>query len=172
MKGVLILNIKKISHFVCRLYDTFSWVIQVVLKTDLKNHVRKVEGADTLTILANGPSLKDDMNKIDFSHGHFSVVNFFYKSPYYKMIKPAYYVIADPLFFDEMKYIMHLVIEVDWKMKLFVPYYAWKKIDFLKKNPNQNIEVIPYNTITYNGIECFRNYAYEKGCRCLKLKMF
>lgn len=170
MKSGFLLIIKSLSKSFYKMGKTVLWILEVVFKTDLKNHVRKVEGADTLTILANGPSLKEDMSKIDFSRGHFSVVNDFYKSPYYKMLKPAYYVIADPVYFEENENIMHLVREVDWNMKLLVPYYAWKKIDLLRRCPNQFIEVVPYNTIIYNGFECFRNSVYKKGLSIPKVQ--
>ena len=142
---------------------TIKYILYVFLYTDLHNHISKLEGADTLTILANGPSLAKDIEKIDFSHGDFSVVNYFYKSPYYDRIKPAYHVLADPLFFTKNEDLQPFVDAVKWNMKLFVPYSAWKRLEILKHIPSQYIEVVPYHTITYYGFNCFRNWTYKHG---------
>lgn len=142
---------------------SLTWSIRLVSNSDLKNHIPKQVSGQLLTILANGPSLKDNLNQIDYTQGEFLVVNDFYKSPYYKKIKPQYHVLMDPLYFRNNEDIKPFAEAVDWDMKLFVPYTAWKGVDILRNMPNKHIEVIPCILVSYNGFECFRNWIYQHG---------
>lgn len=151
------------KYFLFKSILTFKYFLSVILYTDLRNHISRIGGDGTLTILANGPSLTKDIEKIDFSEGEFSVVNDFYKSPWYGKIKPSYHVLADPLYFTEDEDIQPFVDAVKWNMKLFVPYSAWKRMAILRHVPSQYIEVVPYHINTYYGFDCFRNWTYRHG---------
>lgn len=159
LKKVLIVLV----NFSTDIFQTLAFGIRVLLKTDFKNHISKVNNVSILTILANGPSLKDNLDQINFTQGEFSVVNDFYKSPYYQKIKPQYHVLMDPLYFRKNEDIKPFVDSVHWDMKLIVPYYAWKGVNMLRNMPNKHIEVIPCNMVSYNGFECFRNWIYQQG---------
>lgn len=163
MKKILKKTIKRILNFILKFFNTLKFLALVVVKTDLRNHIQKVEGTGLMTILANGPSLKDDLDKIDFTKGDFCVVNDFYKSPWYSKIKPKYHVLADPLYFRTDEDIQPFVDAVKWNMTLFVPYNAWKKMNILNKNPSDFITVVPYHSVNYQGFESLRNWFYEKG---------
>lgn len=157
----LILHLCKV--FVVKSAMTIRYAIFTFLYTDLRNHISRINGDGTLTILANGPSLVMDLEQINFSEGEFSVVNDFYKSPWYEKIKPSYHVLADPLYFTKDEDIQPFVDAVKWNMKLFVPYSAWKRMDILRHVPSQYIEVVPYHINTYYGFDCFRDWTYRHG---------
>lgn len=169
MKKILKKTIKSILSFILKFFNTLKFLTFVVVKTDLRNHIQKVDGAGLMTILANGPSLKDDLDKIDFTKGDFCVVNDFYKSPWYSKIKPKYHVLADPLYFVTDEDIQPFVDAVKWKMTLFVPYYGWKKMSILNKIPSEFITVVPYHSVNYHGFECLRSWFYEKGLSMPKI---
>lgn len=152
----------KYTIVVCvKMYYTIVWIFQIIRSTDFRNHIKK-ENGELVTILANGPSLKNEINNIDFSKGEFCVVNFFYKSPFFKVIKPKYYMLADPNFFKEEDYIKSLIDSIEWDVKLFVPYIhmSHKRI---RNYGNNHIEIIPYHTITCQGFNRIRKWAYNKG---------
>lgn len=163
MKKVIKQIIKGTFYFISRFFNSIKFLIYVIFKTDLRNHIQKVDGAGVMTILANGPSLKDDLDKIDLTKGDFCVVNDFYKSPWYSKIKPKYHVLADPLYFVTDEDIQPFVDAVKWEMTLFVPYYGWKKMSILNKIPSEFITVVPYHSVNYHGFECLRSWFYEKG---------
>ena len=144
-------------------FRTLLFGFRLLKRLNISRQITKVKSGDALTILANGPSLKNDIDDIDLTCGDFSVLNDFNLSPLYKKIKPSYYVLADPYYFLCNDSIMPFINGVDWKMKLIVPYSAWKKLEILRDLPNKNVEVIPFHTVEYDGFECFRNWIYKKG---------
>ena len=163
MKKIIKKVIKGIGNYMSKFFKTLRFLVYVVFKTDLRNHIQKVDGAGLMTILANGPSLKEDLDKIEVTKGDFCVVNDFYKSPWYSKIKPKYHVLADPLYFRTDEDIQPFVDTVNWDMTLFVPYYGWKKMSILNKIPNDFIKVVPYHSVNFQGFDCFRNWVYKKG---------
>lgn len=84
-------------------------------------------------ILANGPSLKELLEKIesDFSpyeNAEFFVVNDFVHDRRFELMKPRHYVMSDPLFFVDTIYSERghramdaLAQKVNWEMTLFAP---------------------------------------------------
>lgn len=154
---------KRVVKFLVDFCNTINSLRIIVINTDMRNHIEKLETAELLTILANGPSLKYDLDKIDYTKGDFLVVNDFYKSPYYKIIKPKFHVLADPLYFRTDEDLQPFIDAVDWNMRLFVPFNSLKAVRSLRNMPNVHIEVIPYNMGSYNGFKYLKNWLYRHG---------
>ncbi len=154
-----------IFRFVKSLLCFIRFLFTVLFWSDLKNHINRRNDCDSLIILANGPSLKNELDSVVLSKGDFSVVNDFFKSPYYRQLKPKYHVLADPLYFMSDEYVKNIIDVVDWNMKLFIPQIIWKKNPIIKNliNKNSKIEVIPFNTIVYEGFENLRFWFYRRG---------
>lgn len=163
MKRLIKRIVKRCISFFLKLCRTIKVLFFLPLKTDLKNHIPKIEGAQLLTILANGPSLKKDIEKINLLNGDFCVVNDFYKSPYYSIIKPKYHVLADPLYFTQNSDIEPFIQSVNWELKMFVPYFAWKKMDLLRGMPNEFITVIPFHNKISDSFQMLDFFLYRKG---------
>lgn len=155
--------IKKVLYFIVRFYNTIEWFARVIIKTDLRNHIPKIKNEKLISILANGPSLKEELESINFECGDFCVVNDFYKSPYWKIIKPQYCVLADPNYFKSPERIYSIINNVEWNMKLFIPYSALKLENFPWAEKNGFVEYIPYHYESYDGFEFLRFYIYKKG---------
>ncbi|MBR5824709.1 MAG: DUF115 domain-containing protein [Paludibacteraceae bacterium] len=155
--------LKVICEISIKLFHTIWWLLNVLIKTDRKNHIQYIGKRKLLNILANGPSLASDIEKISLEDGDFSVVNYFYKSPYFKKVKPSIYVIVDPYFFELEDSFQPIIENVVWPMKLVVPYYALKKYKTLNCISNSYIEVIPIHMFAYRGFEIFRNWIYMHG---------
>ena len=158
---MLIKLVKYFAAIIKKCVGTLIWGLKALVTTDLKNHINK-GNYPLLSILANGPSLSEELESIDLHNGDFSVLNFFYKSPLFNQIKPSIYVLADPYFFTE-EHIKPIFDLVHWSMTLFVPYRYWKRIHILRNCPNSFIKVLPYHTGHYLGYEFFRIWIYRHG---------
>lgn len=163
MTKVIKKTLKTTTHFCGNVFQTLLFCIKVLIRTDLKNHIPQIENAGPLTILANGPSLKDDIEKIDFEVGDFSVLNDFYKSPYFDRVKPKFYVLADPLYFTKDSETELTLRSITSDIKLFVPFGWWKNASVLDRINNPHIQFVPYHTLTYNGFESVRYWFYRHG---------
>lgn len=127
-----------------------------------------------VTVLANGPSLKDVLPKLgvdkDFTQGDFIVMNYFAKEDVFYKIKPTHYCLADPMFFyknhryEDVKKLFELIQnKVSWNMNLYVPKDKLKEFLSFSKITNSYINVVPINSVPYLGVESLRNYVYKKG---------
>jgi hypothetical protein len=110
-------------------------------------------------IIVNGPSLKKDIKKIlkKIKEFEFYGVNYFAMTKIFKIIKPNYYVFADPIFWrkdissefkkDNSK-LFKILSKVNWNMHLICPI-AGARIISEKLKKNKNITVIPYRSHFY-----------------------
>ena len=155
--------IKEILNYIRKIYYTLKFFIFILLRTDCRNHLSSVKDANILYVLGNGPSLNEDIKSINYNNVVFCVVNRFYLSPYYKIVKPRYYVLADPVFFENEEEIEKIIDGVDWNMVLFVTYSGWKKLKFLQTLSNEKIKVVPYHAIPYNGFKSLQFFFYKRG---------
>lgn len=162
--------VKYIKKLLYTILYTVYWILYLLLRTDCRNHIPNIKGAEKLVILANGPSLKEEIANIDFKGKDISVLNDFYKSPWYKTLKPNYYVLADPMFFLNEDFFMSFIKDINWDMYLYVPYYYWNKMDILKKMNHSYIKVIPYHSENYNGFMCLKNLLYKEGLSMPKVQ--
>lgn len=125
----------------------------------------KIDRERPMLILANGPSLaitlaeeSDVLTRYDKM-----AVNFAANTPQFANLKPEYYILADPHFFDNptdsnVARLLENVRKVDWPMTLFVPFAALKRCP-LKANDFLRIE--GYNAIGVEGFDWFVDWAYS-----------
>lgn len=163
MKKIKNKCLKPIIKFLFKFFQTVKSLLLIILRTDLKNHVPHIKDATSLTILANGPSLKDVISNLDFSKCDCCVVNDIYLSPYYKKIKPRYHVLADPLYFVRCGDIEPFIKTIDWDIRLFVPYSAWRKMAILRQMPNKYITVVPFHSSYMKGFSSFELFLFKRG---------
>lgn len=135
-----------------------------LVKENAKNYVPYEDRGKPLRILANGPSLKKEVEEIevDFSEYDYCLVNFSYREPLFERIRPQMYVLADPAFFgDEYREeAIRCFEEVNWDMFLYIPYrFRQGIINFA----NPHVHLIPFHKGEYKGFKCIKNYLYKKG---------
>jgi len=121
-----------------------------------------------LVILGNGPSLRPFLdNKMSFLQGkEVMTVNFSALSDDYVKIRPKFYLLMDPLFFEDAATIERLfpplVSKTDWDLTLFVPLMAKKNKkwqEFLQGVTN--IHVYFFNSGVAEGFTSFSHRIYR-----------
>lgn len=150
---------------------------RLALSEGLSDTVRsqKLQLNKKAIILANGPSLKNEIEdiaqRIDrLSDCDFIAINDFSISDKYTLVKPKHYVISDSKYFMKtiyeersLKSLKFINESTDWDMNLYVPY-KWRKtiLDFYKFD-NPHIHIVPFHSIRFWGLESVRMYAYKWG---------
>lgn len=156
----------RISSFVGNLSGTIKSIVKILLQSR-HSSVSKVDGGHVI-IMGNGPSLNETIeNHIDILKTTPAIaVNFAANAPQFTMLKPRYYVLADPHFFinkqdiNVAKLMGNLTELVDWTMTLFVPN-SIKKHNFTIDNKNIAIEY--FNMVGVEGFQWFENYVFSHG---------
>ncbi len=122
-------------------------------------------------VLANGPSLKEDIANLItsdvFVNSEKFVLNFFAISDYYSQIKPAFYCLADKGFFIDgyseghAQTLKAIDCATDWEMHLYVPNMYFNYASNAIKNPK--ITIVPVSTLLFSGFEEKKYSYYMKG---------
>ena len=165
------MSLKGIARYIyknCKCFGLFTkWTIMQLLYENFKGYIKPQSlDTDKLIILANGPSLKDDLanNSIDTKDAAVCVVNDFARFPIFKQIKPQYYVLADPFYFTDLSnqrnIEIHAVFDsIDWKMNLYIPFQSRKLLKGKINNPN--ITVIPFHSQPFYGWKTLEYKLYS-----------
>ena len=165
----------KLNEFFTALWQSLLSVLKIILSSKLKTKLPEVAESDSVTglvILGNGPSLNDTIaHSMSFlrSH-HLLAVNFAACAEQFVMLRPRYYVLADPLFFTALsqpniKKLWHVLNEeVDWRLTLLVPHKFRKTISaegVTARNPH--LDVAFYNLTPVEGFKWLENLAFSTG---------
>jgi hypothetical protein len=122
---------------------------------------------DTCVVIGNGPSLKNDIEKVlKIKNVDFFCVNHMAEFEYFSILKPSKYALLDTYFWaEDAHYKLKVKREalfaklnesISWNMNIYIPRTA--NFEYLKKNiTNSNIkliklDVVPIGDIKYNGI--------------------
>jgi hypothetical protein len=160
----------KFTNFLQNTLDNFIAIMKVMLKAKSTKEIAKlnVEGNKEVFILANGPSLKTDIENKDllskFKNSDVLVVNFFSNSPVFYEIKPKYLLLVaidflednpQKEFVEQIDQWIESLLKVDWEINVFIPYGAKKSVKWqekLSQNDNVKIVFINYLTIDVNSV--------------------
>ena len=144
------------------LVDTITAIGKIFLLSH-RSTFKTVNGKERLIIMGNGPSLRQTMaeNTDILKSSNTLAVNFAANTPEFFDIKPNFYVLADPHFFDcsgdeKVKSLYENISEADWDMTLFIPFGANIK-DF--NNPHITIE--RFNLMGIDGAQWLQNAAFN-----------
>lgn len=149
---------KKIIYFLIDLFLLIAAVFYSVFK------FKKVSGIaweyndyKKTILLGNGPSLKDDIEKVieESKESEVYVLNYFAVTNYFLKIKPEYYVLTDRMFWsqnanedikkDNEELYFHLD-KVDWRMNLICPESGFEWISN-RLRANKNIKVLKVHSV-------------------------
>jgi hypothetical protein len=125
--------------------------------------------SDTCYILGNGPSLKAELEKnLElFCNNDVIVVNTMCKSPFYKIIKPKFYILLDPICFEsnwsEYDVVVKGLLNTDWEMFLFLPHNLCPKKYHSMFSKNPHLKIVFFNATRVVGISKISFYLYKHG---------
>lgn len=144
--------------------------VKSLIKTMLSGggvKVRDINPQGPLIVMGNGPSLKENLeNDMDILSGTDTMaVNFAANAPEFTQLRPRFYVLADPHFFNStddpnIKKLMRNLSEATWPMTLFVPEKA-KLPQELTTVPNISVNRFCFNG--FEGFECIAHFAFRHG---------
>ena len=123
-------------------------------------------------VLGNGPSMKEALEKDrllnEILTGDVIVMNRFANSNYFRLVKPRYYILLDPIFYDD-KHLREDVADrkmflsmndIDWDMTLFlVNGHNDSMLKSLLTNPH--IYIVKYNGTRFVGFHWLQNLIYR-----------
>lgn len=154
----------KISSFLSSLTATVKSSVKIAAssrKTGIPHSMRNTP----LYILGNGPSLRDNIdNNLDLlRHNDTIAVNFAANAPEFTLIKPKFYVLADPHFFrltddSNVAKLLASLNAVTWTLTLFIP--TSRRLPG-KTFDNPNINLCRFNFIAAEGFRWFEDFAFR-----------
>lgn len=166
---------KKLGNFSNNIFQSFITFIRIIIFSR-KTNISKILEKKKLLIIANGPSVnsifknKNILNQI--SKIDTLCVNYFFKSQYFQIIRPNYYLISAPEIWEDNigkthrknreELFEHLINEVSWKMAFIVPLESKKYLTWQKKlNTNKNINIEFYNSTVIEGFSTINTLFYN-----------
>ena len=151
------------------------WLINSLIKGRLFHKTQSKhnrERMDRIRILANGPSLRDEISKLEnVAEYDYGMLNDSILTPEFQRFKPKYYFLADPLYFSrDLEANDHRMTKafnsIDWQITLCVPTSVLNYVKSIINNKNISIVAIPVSIPRIVKIQRLRNYAYKKGWAC------
>ena len=149
--------------------NTVLSILKIVALNKKSENIDIANPKNELVILGNGPSLRPLLNdKKEFLEDKdLMVVNFSSVSDDYQDLKPKFYLMMDPLFFNNKeisdKAFIPMVDKTNWEMTLFVSSYSFKYPEWQKLvASNKNIKVVSFNPVPIEGIKAVSHYLYKK----------
>lgn len=170
---------EKIDLALRNLYETVFYFAVMAVKENFRNYVGRAgrtSGADagTLAILGNGPSLGRELPQLidsgALAERDLLAVNYFALDARFETVRPAYYVLSDPMFFRDSEQrdrvaelYRTLNARVSWPMHLYVQYYNPERFDYRAALPNPLIRIIPFHTQLYRGFPHLTFRLFRRG---------
>lgn len=157
-----------ISKFTADFSATIKSVAKLMLNSRRTTVSRSPECGRPLLVLGNGPSLRDNLrDDMEILRSTPALaVNFFANAPEYTVVRPRYYVLADPHFF--MAYATDKNVErlwenlrsTSWEMILFIPAQFRRKVPCALA-PAVRIEY--FNFVAMEGFGWFERMVWRNG---------
>lgn len=169
---------EQLDRFLRNLYETAFYLLAMAVKENFRNYVGRAgtvgAPAPTMAILGNGPALADELPRLlEETRGgdrDFLAVNFFAEDARFAELRPAYYVLSDPMFFrdtaqrERVAALYRTLNErVTWPMNLYVQYYNPERFDYRAALPNPNIRIVPFHTLMYRGFRRLEFRLFRRG---------
>lgn len=131
----------------------FYWLLIHCLKSDFKNHIKRVNQGRVIDIIVNGPSFAQQADFVKNDNNDKCMVNMAANTPLFWEMKPKYYCVSDPRFFrfvsksKEFESFFENIKKVDWDMTFFVTYSDYKN-NVLNSDLKKlvNIHFVPYHS--------------------------
>ena len=154
----------KVALFTSRLGATAKSAVKI-LTGGKAPRIRSEKRGGPLYILGNGPSLRTALDSdMEFLCGQDTLaVNFATNSPEFNRLRPRYYVLADPHFFNDpddvnVRKLIGSLSSVAWPMTLFIPVRATIPPAL---GSCGNLTICRFNFRAVEGFPWFENYMFR-----------
>ena len=157
------------------LVQTILSLFKVLIKSNFFLEKYKTQ-EKSLYILGNGPSFNNNLSdyKQVIKTKNLMCVNGFPLTEAFLELKPKYYIICSPGFYNNeavdynvnirKKIINSLVEKTEWPLIFFLPKEARQNQDFIKNiKGNKNIKIYFFNKTAVEAYSGIRNILYSKG---------
>ncbi len=160
----------KLQTVINKTWQTALSIIKIMLQSRPCSTPPAAQVDEELVILGNGPSLNDTMTQnIEFLKSrHLLAVNFAANTHVFTELKPRFYMLTDPVFFNrmELENVQSLwnnfAESVNWDMTLFIPTKVKQQGEWYSKlTKNKYINICTYNMTPVEGLNQFENWAYK-----------
>lgn len=159
--------ISNISNFLYDILSTPLYLSKALLQYSKPTISGIQRSRNSLIIVCNGPSLNASLETIlQVRDDHdLLVVNNIAQSEVYTALKPEYYLLADPAFFNNenqiaLKTLDKIFSETSWDMNFLLPANCEEKLDDYY---NSHIARYYYNKTSIGGIRFVRQLLYKWG---------
>lgn len=154
--------------------DKLSASIKTLVKVALqakhcpivRNGADAPRGDRPLYIMGNGPSLRTNLdNNLELlKRSDTLAVNFAANTPEFRVVRPKYYVLADPHFFRNISdknvaALSESLKAVDWRMTLFVPAKSRRSAARMIGNPMVSVE--GFNFLAAEGWKWLEQFMFR-----------
>lgn len=154
--------------------DKLSASIKTLVKVALqakhcpivRNGADAPRGDRPLYIMGNGPSLRTNLdNNLELlERSDTLAVNFAANTPEFRVVRPKYYVLADPHFFRNISdknvaALSESLKAVDWRMTLFVPAKSRRSAARMIGNPMVSVE--GFNFLAAEGWKWLEQFMFR-----------
>lgn len=161
---------KHFVSFIMQSVNTSLSVIKVLVQSKIGIKLPTAI-SNKCIVLANGPSLKQSLEKHPdfFKQYPLICVNTFAVTTEFLELKPMYYVMLDPFFWEgkseaTTKTFESLEKNTNWILYLMVPKHALNQGVFIElKNKNSNIKITPFNYTVFKGFPSIAHWFYKKN---------
>lgn len=155
-------------------FFSFFKIIGVLFRNGFPKKEKSVAIKERCFVVGNGPSLKIDLegNISSLSEEDVLMVNHSCQTEQFGLIKPKYYLIADPGFWgnnddnvlvkEAVEKTLNALLETKWDILIFIPFRA-KKSFFVSTLESNNKRIFFYNNDSISGFDWFVFWAYKRG---------
>lgn len=179
MKISVLLNLsscsKNITSLLSKAIQTVGSLLRCLILSSLSVSIKSkkynlLTKHDCCCVLANGPSLKKaiDNGELPSEDCDYTCLNSFCDSEYFYQLKPRFYYLVDPLFFDPTierarKQVTNMIAafeKVDWEMYLAIPSFVNAR-NIQQLLSNKNIKILRYNVTRVEGLKKTSFWLYK-----------
>lgn len=153
-----------------KLSASIKTLVKVALQAQhcpiVRNGADAPRGDRPLYIMGNGPSLRTNLdNNLELlERSDTLAVNFAANTPEFRIVRPKYYVLADPHFFRNISdknvaALLESLKAVDWRMTLFVPAKSRRSVARMIDNPMVSVE--GFNFLAAEGWKWLEQFMFR-----------
>jgi len=166
----------KIGRWIVELLLFIEDVLRVIMKSSyfLKTPLFP-EKKKKILILGNGPSLNNSLKQVKSTLNEMDLfcVNNFSTSEQFTSLRPVFYVLLDPYYFNDNKEepepgVRDLINKTSWKLNLFVPKVFMKSNAVKLLIANKNIVIHPFNYVIIEGDNRLSTLMIKNGLGMIK----